>query len=66
MHVAARLTYSKFKDLLNNYMVKNIKKTKEIIGSLVKGVDPVSEFEKNNAALLSKKFRHRAPLKNLS
>ena len=53
-HVLDRVGYSKFKGLLNSYIFKHMKNAKEIIGSLEKGADPVSEFEKNNAALLSK------------
>ena len=44
-HVSEKVSYSKFKDLLNNYIVKHMRNAKEIIGSLENGADPVDEFE---------------------
>ena len=55
-HIDARGGYLKFIDLLNNYIFKHMMNAVEIVALLEKGINPVSQFEKNNIALLNKKI----------
>ena len=52
-HIEAKVSFTKFKDLLTNYIVKTMPDSTEIINSLTDGSDPVGAFEKKNAALLT-------------